>query len=39
VEPRRLTPEGVRSDQLARLTRADPLLGEAVERWDLELLD
>jgi DNA polymerase-3 subunit gamma/tau len=39
AEPRRLTPEGVRSDQLARLTRADPLLGEAVERWDLELLD
>jgi hypothetical protein len=37
--PRRLTPEGVRSDQLARLTLADPLLGKAVERWDLELMD
>jgi hypothetical protein len=37
--PRRLTPERVRSDQLARLVQADPLLGRAVERWDLELLD
>jgi DNA polymerase-3 subunit gamma/tau len=37
--PRRLTPERVRTDQLARLAQADPLLGRAVERWDLELLD
>jgi DNA polymerase-3 subunit gamma/tau len=37
--PRRLTPERVRSDQLARLTQTDPLLSAAVERWDLELLD
>lgn len=37
--PRRLTPQRVRSDQLARLTHNQPLLGQAVERWDLELLD
>ena len=37
--PRRLTPERVRSDHLARLAQADPLLRQAVERWDLELMD
>jgi DNA polymerase-3 subunit gamma/tau len=35
----RLTPERVRTDQLARLTRADPALGRAVDAWDLELFD
>jgi DNA polymerase III subunit gamma/tau len=35
----RLTPEGVRAEQLGRLTRADPLLAQVVENWDLELLD
>jgi hypothetical protein len=37
--PRRLTPDRVRTDQLTRLAQADPLLGRAVERWDLELMD
>ncbi len=35
----RLTPERVRSEQLARLSRAAPALGRAVEMLDLELLD
>lgn len=35
----RLTPERVRSEQLARLSRAAPVLGRAVEMLDLELLD
>jgi DNA polymerase-3 subunit gamma/tau len=35
----RLTPERIRTDQLARLTRADPALGRAVDAWDLELFD
>jgi len=36
---RRLTPERVRSDQLARLSKTAPLLNQAVEVWDLELMD
>ncbi|MGD8277754.1 MAG: DNA polymerase III subunit gamma/tau [Gemmatimonadota bacterium] len=35
----RLTPERVRTEQLARLSRAAPTLGRAVELLDLELLD
>jgi hypothetical protein len=35
----RLTPERVKSGQLARFVREEPLLGLAVEEWDLELLD
>jgi DNA polymerase-3 subunit gamma/tau len=35
----RLTPEQVRADRLARLTREQPLLACAVEAWDLELVD
>jgi hypothetical protein len=37
--PERLTPERVRTEQLSRLVRSDPMLGKAVESWDLELLD
>ena len=35
----RLTPERVRSEQLARLTRTEPVLGRAVEVLDLELIE
>lgn len=37
--PRRLTPEQLRQDRLERMTREEPLLGRAVEEWDLEWLD
>jgi hypothetical protein len=37
--PRRFTPEQVKSDKLARLAREEPVLGEAVSEWNLELLD
>jgi len=37
--PRRLTPELVKSEKLARLAKEDPMLGKAVEEWNLELLD
>jgi hypothetical protein len=37
--PERLTPEKVRSDRLARLSRDAPVLARAVEAWDLDLLD
>jgi hypothetical protein len=37
-EPR-LTPERVKNDQLARLTREQPVLDRAVKELDLELLD
>lgn len=39
VAPRRLTPEQVRADKLARIAREQPMLARAVEAWDLELLD
>ncbi len=39
ARPERLTPERIRSDQLSRLTRAEPMLGRAVEAWDLELFE
>src|SRR5690606_1663708 len=35
----RLTPERVKSSLLARLAREEPVLGTAIETWDLELLD
>jgi hypothetical protein len=37
--PRRLTSEQVRNDRLERMTREEPLLGRAVQEWDLEWLD
>jgi DNA polymerase III subunit gamma/tau len=37
--PSRITPERVRNDRLARISRSDGGLKEAVERWDLELSD
>ena len=33
----RLTPERVRTEQLARLSRSDPALRRAIDEWDLEL--
>jgi hypothetical protein len=35
----RLTPEGDRSERLRRLSAEEPVLAEAVQEWDLELLD
>ncbi len=35
----RLTPERVKQDRLARMSRDEPLLGRIVQEWDLELLD
>ncbi|MBX6362241.1 MAG: DNA polymerase III subunit gamma/tau [Gemmatimonadetes bacterium] len=37
--PARFTPEQVKADRLARLSREEPVLGRAVEAWELELLD
>jgi DNA polymerase III subunit gamma/tau len=37
--PSRITPEGVRSERLARISKSDAGLKNAVERWDLELID
>ena len=37
--PRRLTPELVKSEKLARLAREEPLLKQAVDEWKLELID
>jgi hypothetical protein len=37
--PRRLTPELVKTEKLARMTKDDPVLGKAVEEWNLELMD
>jgi hypothetical protein len=37
--PGRLTPEKVKAERLARMSRDDPMLGQAVEEWDLELLE
>jgi hypothetical protein len=35
----RLTPEKVRMDHLARLSREQPTLERAVKEWDLELME
>jgi DNA polymerase-3 subunit gamma/tau len=37
--PKRFTPEQVKTDKLARMAREEPVLGKAVEEWNLELLD
>ncbi|HEX6309693.1 MAG TPA: DNA polymerase III subunit gamma/tau [Longimicrobiales bacterium] len=37
--PPRITPERVRLERLAALSREDPAIRAAVEAWDLELLD
>ena len=37
--PRRLTPELVKTEKLARMAKEDPILGQAVDEWNLELLD
>jgi hypothetical protein len=37
--PARLTPERVREEQLKRLAREEPVLGKAVQEWELELLE
>ena len=37
--PARITPERVRAEKLATLTRDDEALDVAVRDWDLELLD
>ncbi|HEX7117352.1 MAG TPA: DNA polymerase III subunit gamma/tau [Longimicrobiales bacterium] len=37
--PRRLTPEQVKADRLRRMMEEEPLLGQAVQEWDLELED
>ena len=39
AEAPRLTVEGVKRDQLARLASSEPTLKKAVEEWKLELLD
>jgi DNA polymerase III subunit gamma/tau len=38
-QPRRITPERVRRERLARLASADPRIEAAVREWDLELID
>jgi DNA polymerase III subunit gamma/tau len=37
--PTRITPERVRIEKLARISNGDEGLKDAVERWDLELID
>jgi len=39
AEPVRLTPERVKAEKLARLAATDEGLKQAVEEWNLELLD
>ncbi|MEJ2216456.1 MAG: DNA polymerase III subunit gamma/tau [Gemmatimonadota bacterium] len=39
-QPReRLTPEKVKNDRLARISREEPALSRAVEEWDLEIVE
>ncbi len=35
----RLTPQKVKNDRLARISREEPALGRAVEEWDLEIVE
>lgn len=35
----RLTPEQLRKEQLGRIAKDDPVLGDAIEAWNLEVLD
>jgi DNA polymerase III subunit gamma/tau len=37
--PRRFTPEQVKNDKLQRMAREEPVLGKAVEEWNLELME
>jgi DNA polymerase-3 subunit gamma/tau len=37
--PRRITPERVKAERLAALSREDPAFRAAIQSWDLELLD
>ena len=37
--PPRITPERLKEERLARIAREEPLLGQAIQEWDLELLD
>jgi hypothetical protein len=37
--PRRITPEAVRAERLAAISRDDPAVRAAVQSWDLELVD
>lgn len=37
--PRRITPEQLRNERLERMLSEEPLLGKAVQEWDLEWLD
>jgi DNA polymerase-3 subunit gamma/tau len=37
--PRRITPERVKAERLAALSRDDPAFRAAIQDWDLELLD
>jgi hypothetical protein len=37
--PRRLTLEQVKSEKMARMAREEPVLGQAVQEWDLELIE
>jgi DNA polymerase III subunit gamma/tau len=39
ARPERLTAERVKTSLLSRLSSEEPLLGRAVDEWDLELLD
>jgi hypothetical protein len=39
ASPKRFTPEQVKSDKLARMAREEPVLGKAVEEWNLELME
>ncbi len=39
VAPKRFTPEQVKTDKLARMAREEPLLGQAVQEWNLELME
>jgi DNA polymerase III subunit gamma/tau len=39
AEPPRITPQRVRTERLAAISRGDPAIRAAVEGWDLELMD
>jgi DNA polymerase III subunit gamma/tau len=39
AQPKRFTPEQVKTDKLARMAREEPVLGKAVEEWNLELME
>ena len=39
LQPERITSERVKSEQLLRMSKEEPILGRAVKDWDLELAD